>query len=210
MRDAKGLGKPRIAGRKDWPGETELLSTHDLYTIISIIDMRGKIPAAVATVEISSRRTSGKSASAGPAFQLQERTMKSTALRTALRIAAVLFAVSLPVAAGAQDLAAGSVWVNANNSTMTLTSVDPTTGLMTGTFVTGVGCGVGVVRPLSGFFNQGAITLTVNFQDCQSATSWTGQLSGTGNQIVTLWYLAVSGTPAWNSIIAGTDVFTRQ
>jgi uncharacterized membrane protein len=210
MRDAKGLGKPRIAGRKARPGETELLSTHDLYTIISIIDMRREIPAAVATVEISSRRTSGKSASAGPAFQLQERTMKSTALRTALRIAAVLFAVSLPVAAGAQDLAAGSVWVNANNSTMTLTSVDPTTGLMTGTFVTGVGCGVGVVRPLSGFFNQGAITLTVNFQDCQSATSWTGQLSGTGNQIVTLWYLAVSGTPAWNSIIAGTDVFTRQ
>lgn len=140
--------------------------------------------------------------------------MKSTAFRTglraALRIAAVLFAVSLPVAAGAQELAAGTVWVNANNSTMTLTSVDPTTGLITGTFVTGVGCGVGVVRPLTGFYNQGAITLTVNFQDCQSATSWTGQLSATGNQIVTLWYLAVSGTPAWNSILAGTDVFTRQ
>jgi hypothetical protein len=136
--------------------------------------------------------------------------MKSIALRIALRIAAVVFAVSLPFAAGAQDLAAGTVWVNQNNSAMTLTSVDPNTGLMTGTFVTGVGCGVGVVRPLSGFYNQGAITFTVNFQECQSATSWSGQMNTMGNQIVTLWYLAVSGPPAWNSVMAGSDVFIRR
>lgn len=127
-----------------------------------------------------------------------------------LRIAALLLALSVPHAAGAADLAAGTVWVNENNSTMTLTSMDPTTGLLSGTFVTGVGCGVGTVRPLSGFYNQGAITLTVNFQECNSATAWSGQLSSAGDQIVALWYLAVSGTPAWNSILAGTDVFTRQ
>ncbi len=136
--------------------------------------------------------------------------MKSIALRIVIRLAAVVFTLVLPHAAGAQELAAGTVWVNENNSAMTLTSVDPTTGLMTGTFVTGVGCGVGVVRPLTGFYNQLAITFTVNFQECQSATSWSGQMNPTGNQIVTLWYLAVSGPPAWNSIIAGTDVFTRQ
>ena len=133
-----------------------------------------------------------------------------TALRTAIRLAAVVFALVLPHAAGAQELAAGTVWVNENNSAMTLTNVDPTTGLMTGTFVTGVGCGVGVVRPLSGFYNQGAITFTVNFQECQSATSWSGQMSSTGSQIVTLWYLAVSGPPAWNSVMAGSDVFIRR
>ncbi len=127
-----------------------------------------------------------------------------------LRIAAIVFVLFLPHAAGAQELAAGTVWVNENNSTMTLTSVDPTTGLMTGTFETGVGCGVGVVRLLSGFYNQGAITMTVNFQECQSATSWTGQMNSTGTQIVTLWYLAVSGPPAWDSVLAGSDVFTRQ
>ncbi len=136
--------------------------------------------------------------------------MKSIALRIVIRLAAVVFALVLPHAAGAQELAAGTVWVNENNSAMTLTSVDPTTGLMTGTFVTGVGCGVGVEWPLSGFYNQGAITFTVNFQECQSATSWSGQISTAGNQIVSLWYLAMSGFPAWNSILAGTDVFTRQ
>jgi hypothetical protein len=128
----------------------------------------------------------------------------------ALRIAAVILAVSLPHAAGAQDLAAGTAWVNENGSIMTLTNVDPTTGLMTGTFVTAVGCGVGKVRPLTGFYNQLAITFTVNFQECQSATSWSGQMNQASNRIVTLWYLAVSGPPAWNSILAGTDVFTRQ
>lgn len=127
-----------------------------------------------------------------------------------LRIAAVTLALCLSHAAGAQTLAAGSVWKNENNSTMTLTSVDPTTGLIAGTFVTGVGCGVGKARPLSGFYNQGAITLTVNFQECNSATAWSGHLSAAGDQIVTLWYLAVSGVPAWDSILAGTDVFTRQ
>ena len=54
--------------------------------------------------------------------------MKSIALRTALRLAAVVFALVLPHAAGAQELAAGTVWVNENNSAMTLTNVDPTTG----------------------------------------------------------------------------------
>jgi len=127
-----------------------------------------------------------------------------------LRIAAVAFALCLSHAAGAQTLAAGSVWKNENNSTMTLTSVDPTTGLLTGTFVTGVGCGQGKARPLTGFYNQGAITFTVNFEDCNSATAWSGQVTTAGNQIVTLWYLAVSGAPAWDSTLAGSDVFTLQ
>lgn len=135
---------------------------------------------------------------------------KSIASRLAMHIAIVAFALVLPHAASAQELATGTVWVNQNKSTLTLASFDPNTGLLTGTFVTGVGCGVGTVRPMTGFYNQGAITFTVNFQECNSATSWSGQISTAGNQILSLWYLAVSGTPAWNSVLAGADVFTRQ
>lgn len=136
--------------------------------------------------------------------------MRTIALRSAACLAAAALALALTQGAAAQDLAAGSVWKNENNSTMTINSVDPNTGLISGTFETGVGCGVGTPRPLSGFYNQGAITLTVNFEDCNSATAWSGQVTAAGNQIVTLWYLAVSGTPAWDSVLAGTDVFTLQ
>ena len=125
-------------------------------------------------------------------------------------VAVFVFVLSLARAAQAAGLATGSVWVNENNSTMIINSVDSNTGLMTGTFTTGVGCGSGVQRPMTGFYNQGALNFTVNFQECNSATSWAGQLSATGNQIMTLWYLALSGTPQWNSIIAGTDTFTLQ
>ena len=99
--------------------------------------------------------------------------MRTIALRSAPCLAAAALALALTQGAAAQDLAAGSVWKNENNSTMTINSVDPNTGLIAGTFETGVGCGVGTPRPLSGFYNQGAITLTVNFEDCNSATAWT-------------------------------------
>ncbi len=125
-------------------------------------------------------------------------------------VTAFVFVLGLARMAQAQDLAAGSIWINQNNSKLLISSVDPNTGLMTGIFATGVGCGVGVQRPMTGFYNQGAMTFTVNFQECNSATSWSGQLSATGTQIMTLWYLASSGTPQWNSIIAGTDTFTLQ
>jgi hypothetical protein len=125
-------------------------------------------------------------------------------------VTAIVFVLGFGCAVQAADLATGSVWINENNSTLIINSVDSNTGLMTGTFTTGVGCGVGVQRPMTGFYNQGAMTFTVNFQNCNSGTSWAGQLSATGNQIMTLWYLALSGMPQWNSIIAGTDTFTLQ
>ncbi len=125
-------------------------------------------------------------------------------------VTAFVFVLGLARMAQAQDLAAGSIWINQNNSKLLISSVDPNTGLMTGIFATGVGCGVGVQRPMTGFYNQGAMTFTVNFQECNSATSWSGQLSATGTQIMTLWDLSSSGRPQWNSILSGTDTFTLQ
>ncbi|CEF49383.1 unnamed protein product [uncultured bacterium] len=49
----------------------------------------------------------------------------------------------------AADLQPGSIWKNDKGSTMTITNIDTATGIVSGTFVTGVGCGVGVARPLA-------------------------------------------------------------
>jgi hypothetical protein len=76
-------------------------------------------------------------------------------------------------AAAQQAPAVSSVWVNELGSTMTIQSVG-TDGLITGTYVTAVGCGAGTVRPLTGWWNNSAMTFTVNWQECNSLTSWTG------------------------------------
>ncbi len=126
-----------------------------------------------------------------------------------------LFAGALTIAslvqswpAAAQQLTADATytWVNELGSTMTTTwGVD---GLITGTYVSAVGCGAGTVRPLTGWWNNAAMTFTVNWQECNSLTSWTGNYAL--GKITTLWLLTVSGPPEWNSINAGADTFTLQ
>ena len=130
-------------------------------------------------------------------------------LRTYIVAAAMLIVSTVyGGVAVAQQLSAGTtfVWVNQLGSKMTTSwGAD---GLITGTYVSAVGCGAGTVRPLSGWWNNSAMTFTVNWQECNSLTSWTGNYeSGT---LTTLWQLSVSGPPEWNSIVAGADTFTLQ
>ena len=129
----------------------------------------------------------------------------------ALTLVVVCFALT-GRAAVAASLTAQSVWVNELGSVMTINSISQT-GLVSGTYVTAAGCGQGVTRPLTGWFNAGAFTFTVNWQGCESLTSWSGNVgtSGTGAaEIVTLWQLTISGPPQWNSITAGADTFTLE
>ncbi len=126
-----------------------------------------------------------------------------------------LFAGALTIASLVQSWAAAAqqltvdttyTWVNELGSKMT--TAWGADGLITGTYVTAVGCGAGKVRPLSGWWNNAAMTFTVNWQECNSLTSWTGNYNA--GTIVTLWQLSVSGPPRWDSIIAGADTFTLQ
>ncbi len=132
-------------------------------------------------------------------------------LRTYLVAGAMLIAsiVYGGPAVAQQAPAASSEWVNELGSTMTIQSVG-VDGLITGTYVTAVGCGAGKVRPLRGWYNKGAVTFTVNWQECNSLTSWTGNVASSVTTIVTLWQLTMSGIPKWNSIIAGADTFTLK
>ena len=130
-------------------------------------------------------------------------------LRAIFLISVLLIGTTASSVGGQQAPAAQSVWINELGSTMTIASVG-SDGQITGTYVTAVGCGAGTVRPLTGWYNQGAITFTVNWQGCSSLTSWTGTVGTAGSTIDTLWYLVLSGPPQWNSIVAGTDSFTLQ
>ncbi len=108
----------------------------------------------------------------------------------------------------AQQLTADAtyVWVNELGSKMTTSwGAD---GLISGTYVTAVGCGAGTPKPLTGWWNNSAMTFTVNWQECNSLTSWTGNYSTI--TLKSLWLLTVSWAPQWNSIIAGADTFTLQ
>lgn len=114
----------------------------------------------------------------------------------------------------AEVLTAGSSWVNELGSVLTITNVDGN-GLMTGTYVTNVGCSAGTPQQMTGFFypgasSGGAITFSVYFQNCLSVTSWSGQYDSTDGSFQTLWYLTSASPPVWNGIAAGTDMFTPQ
>ncbi len=119
-----------------------------------------------------------------------------------------------PQAAQAQaKLTAGSSWVNELGSVLTINTV-AANGLMTGTYVTKVGCDAGRPQPMTGWYyggsSGGAITFSVNWQSCNSVTSWSGQYNYSNNSFQTLWYLTAAAAPTWNGITAGTDTFVPQ
>lgn len=124
----------------------------------------------------------------------------------------LLWAAS-PAAQAQTKLTAGSSWVNELGSVLTINNVAPN-GLMTGTYVTNVGCGAGTQQPMTGWYypgnTGGAITFSVYWTSCNSVTSWSGQYNYSNNSFQTLWYLTAAAAPSWNGITAGTDTFVPQ
>jgi len=132
--------------------------------------------------------------------------------RAAIASAIIAYAILLPAHAQ-MKLTAGSSWVNELGSVLTINSIAGN-GLMTGSYVTKVGCDAGQPQPMTGWYyggnTGGAMTFTVNWQGCNSLTSWSGQYNYSNSQITTLWYLAAASAPAWNGINAGSDTFVSQ
>jgi|SRR6185312_2148981 len=130
-------------------------------------------------------------------------------------------AVSTPSASGGQTCSSMvGVWHNQLGSTLTISSIDPSTGLMSGNYVSPSGAG-STAFPLTGWVNQQppqagksnvpVLSFAVRFGSFGSITSWTGYCdSASGSpQIVGLWHLtrANSDLP-WDHIIANEDTFT--
>lgn len=108
---------------------------------------------------------------------------------------------------------AGSSWVNELGSVLTINTIAPN-GLMTGIYITNVGCGSGTAQPMTGWYYSGntggAITFSVYWSGCNSVTSWSGQYNINNGNFQALWYLTLASAPAWNGINAGSDTFVPQ
>lgn len=136
--------------------------------------------------------------------------MKLLLTRLSLSSCIIIFAIALMTTnafAAPCQLPSRTQWINELGSKMELFSDN--TGQLQGGYITAVGCGAGVRRPLVGFCNGFGMTFAVNFQECDSTTAWTGTLSA-NREIKTLWHLALGARPtAWNSIVAGADTFKQ-
>ncbi len=104
---------------------------------------------------------------------------------------------------------ASTYWVNERGSAVRFDNQGK--GKLAGAYVTAVGCGVGVARPIAGFYSGNSVAFSVDFgATCPSTAAWNGVLlTGSPTRVKTLWYLTSGGFPAWNSTTAGTDLFTQ-
>ena len=94
---------------------------------------------------------------------------------TRVVIASAIIACAVLTPAQAQtNLTAGTSWVNELGSVLTIDSI-ASNGLMSGTYVTNVGCSAGQPQPMTGWYyagqTGGAMTFSVNWQGCNSVTS---------------------------------------
>jgi hypothetical protein len=129
----------------------------------------------------------------------------------ALLMFIALAAPAFAHAQGADQVQAGSAWVNQLGSVLHIDSVG-SNGQLTGTYVNkapGFRC-QGTPYPVAGWVYGTAITFTTRWQNpsesCNSITSWTGFYSQ--GQIKTLWQLVVNGSSNTGQILQGSDVFT--
>lgn len=107
-------------------------------------------------------------------------------------------------------------WENELGSIMTITSVDSSTGQISGNYMTAVaepGCtAVGQQQPLTGWFSSSssAITFSVNWlaTGCNSVTSWSGRYDSGAQRIETIWTL--TGPLGWSNMNLGTNSFWPQ
>ena len=128
-------------------------------------------------------------------------------------IALMVACAALSSAHAQSQLTAGTSWINERGSVLTITTIG-SNGLLSGTYVTGVGCSAGQPQPMTGWYygteTGGAITFSVLWQGCNTVTSWSGQFNNQTGGFQTLWLLTAAGAPVWNGIHTGTDAFTPR
>ena len=109
--------------------------------------------------------------------------------------------------------APGLSWVNEDGTVLTITAVGPN-GLLTGSVTTQAGCGAKKSQALTGWYfgagAGGALTFSVNWEGCNSVTTWSAQYSNATGSFRALWHLAIASAPAWNGIVAGAHTFVMQ
>jgi hypothetical protein len=128
-----------------------------------------------------------------------------------LSFAVVLLCIGAAMPAQAQPW----TWKNQYGSILNVTSFNPSTGAISGTYTNNAtgSCGVGRPQAMSGWLVQAssgtAISFSVNFLGCDSTTVWTGQLQPSAD-FQGLWFLSLAGPVVWNGVSAGADAFIFQ
>lgn len=149
----------------------------------------------------------------------------------AVAAAVVVLTLNAPLAAWAEVASAGptcdnlvGVWHNEINSTMTITSVDANTGLVTGTYhpaslnspedyrVTGW---INSAAPADGMDNAKVVSFAVRFGNLGSISAWTGTCrkdKKTGvPTLSTLYHLVRPNSKmAYDHIATNSEVFTPE
>lgn len=127
---------------------------------------------------------------------------------SSLALIAAFSCVSTIVAAEESSLTALSVWENQRGSKLTIQTIDPASGLLTGNYINnaaGYGC-IGSPYPVVGYVYGNVISWSVRWsnaqQDCQSITAWTGYYQN--GKISTEWELVYG-----DQIGGGSDTFSR-
>lgn len=133
-----------------------------------------------------------------------------------LVLGAVLAAAAFSTAqaqAAETKLAAGQSWVNEDGTVLAITAVGAN-GQLSGTMTSQAGCGAKKAQPMTGWYYAagagGALSFTVNWEGCNSVTTWTAQYSNATGAFRALWHLAVASGPVWNGIVAGANTFVPQ
>jgi ABC-type phosphate/phosphonate transport system substrate-binding protein len=129
-------------------------------------------------------------------------------------LAAIAITSSYAATSGNQTI----TYKNQRGSTLVLNFV-PTknnTGNLTGTFTTLVGdcaANMGVPMPVTGYFNDNVVSLSINFPECNQSIAMTGHLTSNKAQLQTMWLdAAVVADPHnkdWNSTNIGTDFYKK-
>lgn len=107
-----------------------------------------------------------------------------------------------------QGLPASSLWQNQRGSTLEVYFVDPA-GSFQGQFINraaGFQC-QGMPYPATGTVRGAAITFVVNFVQCTSQTTWSGQV--TSKTMKTRWVLIYTPPSGPPQRLRGADTFTR-
>jgi Avidin family len=145
----------------------------------------------------------------------------SSFLPVALAAVAGIIIARAPASAAAPTCTSmvGS-WKNQLGSTLTIKSINSTTGAVAGSYKSPSGTS-GKTYPLVGWVNSAkpapkadnvsVISLTVRWSDYGSITAWTGTCSAVNGTptITTLWHLVSANSSfTWDHVLTNSDTFT--
>jgi hypothetical protein len=111
-----------------------------------------------------------------------------------------------------------AVYKNQRNSELVLKwdSSKNDSGVLTGTFKTAVGdCkkDVGIPVPVTGYYNQNTITLSINFPHCKQVVSMVGNFNTSKDSLSTIWLNAKVAADSmhkdWNTNLIGMDTYQK-